>query len=493
MTSKNTSLGELSSIQAAHSLISDRTLTPQDLFSESLRSIRTTADRYNYMMFLDEDALAKRERVRCESLDPRGVSLLDNIPILLKDNMDTDDMPTTAGSVILAQLEHPRCDAPVVSTLRSSGAIIVGKANLSEWSNFRGSNSISGWSGVGGQCRNAIDESRSPGGSSSGSAVAVALGAVRVAIGTETDGSLMCPAAFNGVVALKPTHGLISSEGVVPISKSQDTVGPIARSVLDVACAFITMSEKSRPFELLDSIKAYTKESFTDFKKPRIGIATSSLFGYHSGTDKVIFEAVEALSERVELVRDCDRGKGNALKVSNELEFEVLITEFAFGIERYMATRAVLPVRALEWLIDENKKNESLELSLFGQELFEAALSRRSDLSSLRYLQALGTNRSNSRRKLRSVFDKDKIDVILAPTMSPAPLIDHRVGDAIIGSGYSIAAVSGYPSLTLPAGYVNDLPVGILLIGKPNDEITLLSIAALIEEALSFKLKVANQ
>ncbi len=483
---------EFSSVETARSLMLDQTVSPLDLFVESLQTIRRTADKYNYMVFLDEDALAKRERTTSGSLDRTKASLLDNIPILVKDNIETKDMPTTAGSVILAQLGFPSHDAPVVSTLRNSGAVIVGKANLSEWSNFRGMNSISGWSGIGGQCRNAIDEARSPGGSSSGSAVAVALGAVRVAIGTETDGSLMCPAAFNGVVALKPTHGVIPTKGVVPIAKSQDTVGPIARSVLDVASAFITMAELDHPFELFESIKTFTKESFTDVKKPKIGVATSSLFGYHSGTDKVVFEAIDAFSERVELVRDCDKGRGNALKVSHELEYEVLISEFAFGIEEYMSTRTVLSGRALEWLIEENKKNKSLELSLFGQELFEDAMNRKDDLSSLRYLQALAANRSTSRRRIDRVFTKGDIDVILAPTMSPAPMIDHRIGDAIVGSGYSIAAVSGYPSLTLPAGYVNDLPVGILLIGKPHKEITLLSIAALVEDALSFKLKAAN-
>ncbi len=489
MTRSHNFPSELSSVEELGSQLDEKMITHQDLFSACLDSMNETARDYGHILFTDEDALDKRGANKTASKDVKRRSLLDGIPILIKDNIDTSDMPTTAGSTILAQLEPPKRDASIVSILRNSGAVIAGKTNLSEWSNFRGLNSISGWSGVGGQCKNAVDPTRSPGGSSSGSAVAVALGVVRVAIGTETDGSLMCPAAFNGVVALKPTHGLISTEGVVPIAKSQDTVGPIGRSVLDVASAFITMSLSNDPFALLDSIKSYAQRSFTDLKRPKVAVATDSLFGYHQATDAIIYDAIETLNKRLEVVMECDKGKTNSLKVSDDLEYEVLISEFAFGIERYMSTRITTTGRSLEWLVSENEKEKHRELVLFGQELFEDALTRRDDLSSPRYLQALTSNRSNARKKLSRAFAYHDVDVIVAPTTSPSPLIDDRVGDFHLGSGYSIAAVGGYPSLTLPAGYVNDLPVGLLLIGKPYKEIQLLSIAAVMEDMLSFQLK----
>jgi amidase len=465
-------------------------MTVGDAFEDCVSFINETNATYRYLTYLDECALSSYERSRVSSEKFEQRSLLDGVAVLVKDNIDSADMPTTAGSLVLAQLPHPRSDAPVLAALRAAGCIVMGKANLSEWSNFRGSNSISGWSAVGGQCANALNPRRSPGGSSSGSAVAVSLGVVRIAVGTETDGSLMCPASFNGVAALKPTHGVLSTKGVVPIAKSQDTVGPIARSILDLSRAFITMAGLKNPFSLFDSIKEFTKETFETTKTPRIGVASSSLFGYHTRTDEIVNATLKELSKRLDVVYDCDSGERNALRVSSELEYEVLLNEFAYGIEEYLASRSLpshVTGRALNWLVNENRALKDKEMGLFGQELFESALERPSDLSSLRYLQALATNRSNAIRRLDRAFSTYSLDVIAAPTISPAPLIDERLGDFVLGAGYSIAAVSGYPSLTMPVGDIDGLPVGLLLIGKPKQEIELLSIAAVIEDFIAFE------
>ena len=407
------------------------------------------------------------------------------IPVLLKDNIDTGDrMLTTAGSLALTAAPAPR-DAGLVERLRKAGALILGKTNLSEWANFRSSHASSGWSGVGGQTRNPHALDRNPCGSSAGSAAAVAAGLTTVAIGTETDGSIICPAAMNGIVGIKPTLGLVSRAGIVPISHNQDTAGPMARNVSDAAALLsVIAGTDPRDPATVDAGKYAT--DYTRFLDPdglrgkRIGVVRQ-LAGNEPNADRVLDEAIGTMKAQGAIIVD-----PVVLPHLSELgdpEMTVLLYDFKHDLDAYLATRIGLPVHTLADLIAFNQAHASEEMSWFGQELFEQA-AKKGPLSDKVYVDALATaKRLSGPEGIDAALTAQHLDALLAPSSGPAFMTDLVLGDHIVsgdptvGGASQPAAVAGYPSLTVPAGWAHGLPVGIVWFGAKWSEPTLIAIA----------------
>ncbi len=415
---------------------------------------------------------------------PRGP--LHGIPVLLKDNVDTADrMTNTAGSLAL-EGSHPPSDAALARRLRDAGAILLGKANLSEWANFRSSRSVSGWSGRGGQCRNPYALDRNPCGSSSGSGVAVSANLTALAVGTETDGSIVCPATTCGVVGIKPTVGLVSRAGVIPISETQDTAGPMARSVADAA-ALLSALAGPDPRDRATADAAKHATDYTRFLDPdglrgaRIGVARN-LAGFHPDTDHVFDEAVAELKRRgAEVIDPVDVPN---IKDLGDPEFEVMLYEFKAGLEAYLATLGPkAPIRTLADAIAFNSRNKDREMPHFGQETFLKA-QEKGPLTTPAYREALDKCRRLSRAEgLDAVLDKNRLDALVAPTGAPAWVIDPVSGDHYVGGNSTPAAVSGYPSISLPMGFVFGLPVGLSFIGRAWSEPVLVRLAHAFEQA----------
>ena len=414
---------------------------------------------------------------------PRGP--LHGIPVLLKDNVDTADrMTNTAGSLAL-EGSHPPSDAALARRLRDAGAILLGKANLSEWANFRSSRSVSGWSGRGGQCRNPYALDRNPCGSSSGSGVAVSANLTALAVGTETDGSIVCPATTCGVVGIKPTVGLVSRAGVIPISETQDTAGPMARSVADAA-ALLSALAGPDPRDRATADAAKHATDYTRFLDPdglrgaRIGVARN-LAGFHPDTDHVFDEAVAELKRRgAEVIDPVDVPN---IKDLGDPEFEVMLYEFKAGLEAYLATLGPkAPIRTLADAIAFNSRNKDREMPHFGQETFLKA-QEKGPLTTPAYREALDKCRRLSRAEgLDAVLDKNRLDALVAPTGAPAWVIDPVSGDHYVGGNSTPAAVSGYPSISLPMGFVFGLPVGLSFIGRAWSEPVLVRLAHAFEQ-----------
>jgi amidase len=417
---------------------------------------------------------------------PRGP--LHGIPVLIKDNIDTaDGMETTAGSLALLG-SKPARDAFVVGRLRAAGAVIIGKTNLSEWANFRSNRSSSGWSGRGGQTHNPYALDRNPSGSSSGSAAAVSADLAAVAIGTETDGSIVSPSSACGVVGIKPTVGLVSRSGIIPISHSQDTAGPMARTVADAATLLgaITGVDPSDPAsrESEGRFPADYRESLKPggLRGARIGILRAERFGFAPKVMPVLETAVAALKrEGAEVV---DPVEVPTLGQTGRSEYEVLLYEFKADLAAYLASRPGAAIHSVEDLIEFNKKNAAREMAFFGQEVLEAA-AKKGPLTDKAYRDALARDRELTRAKgIDAVLAKHKLDALLVLTGGPAHLTDLINGDADTGGSSSLAAVAGYPSITIPAGQVFGLPVGISLIGKAWSEPALIRLAYGLEQAL---------
>ena len=407
------------------------------------------------------------------------------IPVLLKDNIDTGDrMHTTAGSLALMAAPAPR-DATITARLRAAGAVILGKTNLSEWANFRSNHASSGWSGVGGQTRNPYLLDRNPCGSSAGSGAAVAAGLATVAIGTETDGSILCPASMNGLVGIKPTLGLVSRAGIVPISANQDTAGPMARSVTDAA-ALLTVIAGSDP---RDPATAEADEHATDYTKfldpnglkgKRIGVVRE-LAGNEPNADRVLDAAIAAMKAQGAIIVDPVK-----LPHLNELggpEMTVMLYDFKHDINAYLATRTGLPVHTLADLIAFDETHAKQEMPWFGQELFVQAEAK-GPLTDAAYREALAKAKKLAGPEgIDAALRAHHLDALLAPSWGPAfttdlILGDHIVsGDPTIGGASQPAAVAGYPSITVPAGWAHGLPVGIVLFGARWSEPTLIAIA----------------
>ena len=413
---------------------------------------------------------------------------LHGLPIVIKDNIETlEPIATTAGSLALKDNVTGR-DAHVVQRLRAASAIVLAKANLSEWANYRSRFSISGWSAVGGQTRNPHDPARGPSGSSSGSAVSVAAGFAAAAIGTETDGSITCPAAVNGLVGLKPTVGLVSRSGIVPISHSQDTAGPITRTVRDAALLLTVMSG----VDPLDPVTAKAAARGFDFgvalngerlNGARIGVMRA-FTGYHPATDAVFETALARLSAAgAALIDIADRIDRQAIGAA---EAVVLRTEFKAGLEAYLAARdpTKVRVRSLADLIAFNIAHADQEMPLFGQDLLVAA-DAAEDLSDPDYLKARRTGRRLAGRDgIDRLLAARDVIVLVAPTMGPAALIDQVLPDRYIGAGFGgWAAVAGYPHLTVPMGLAGGLPVGLSIIGPAWSDARVLAVGHAFERS----------
>lgn len=422
------------------------------------------------------DALSIADELDAERTKrgPRGP--LHGIPVLLKDNIDTvDRMTTTAGSLALSG-STARFDADVAQRLRAAGAVLLGKTNLSEWANFRSTRSSSGWSARGGQCRNPYALDRSPGGSSSGSAVAVAANLALVAIGTETDGSIVSPASINGVVGIKPTVGLVSQTGIVPIAKSQDTAGPIARTVRDAALTLAAISNTT-PRQRDSSRKIFDPDGL---RGARVGVARR-FFGFHSIADEVAEAALQTIRDAGGVVIDPVGWPSTPLW--DQVETEVLLYEFKNGLNAYLRERRPdAGVQSLRDVIAFNQEHRDQEMAFFGQELFHLA-AEKGPLSEPRYLAALALNQRLAREDgIDRVMDRDRLDAIVAPTRGPAWMIDLINGDQRSGSSARPAAAAGYPHVTVPAGDGFGLPVGFSFFGRAWSEPVLIRLAFAFEQ-----------
>nr|WP_238355875.1 amidase [Kribbella sandramycini] len=416
-------------------------------------------------------ARTEAARLDTERDDGRVRGPLHGVPVLVKDNVDTADLRTTAGSLALAEQPPPPQDAPIVRRLREAGCIILGKTNLSEWANFRGSSSSSGWSAYGGLTRNPYALNRSAGGSSSGSGAAVAAGLADFAIGTETNGSIVCPAALNGVVGLKPTVGLVPQQGIVPISHSQDTAGPMTRTV-EQAAALLNV--------LADGDTDYTASCRgEDLSGVRIGVPRGPLWGYSVGLDQVTEQALEILSR-------CGATLVDHLSLpapgGDEDQLQVLAHEMKVDMAAYLGTRAPGGPRTLDDLIAFNRAHADQELQWFGQDLLERSAATQG-LDAAEYVAARLTAVQAGRGGIDDLLRANDLDALVCPAYSPAWSIDLVNGDQVLGSCSSHAALAGYPLLSVPSGLVGGLPVGLAFSGTGGSDATLIRLAHAFETA----------
>jgi amidase len=462
-----------------------------ELYAARIEQIDRSGPTLRSVIEMNPDALSIADALDAERTAGKLRGPLHGIPVLIKDNIDTADrMMTTAGSLALEGSPALR-DAFVVERLRAAGVIILGKTNLSEWANFRSTRSTSGWSGRGGQVRNPYVLDRNPCGSSSGTAVAIAANLAAVGIGTETDGSVVCPSSASGLVGLKPTVGLVSRAGIIPISRTQDTAGPMARTVADAAALLTVMAgvdpRDSATKESAGKGRDYTKALDANaLTGTRIGVARKRYFGYSPKTDAVIDQAIATMKAQGAVIVDpADLPTASQL---DDCELEVLLYEFKTDLNAYLASRgATANVKSLEELIAFNEKAHDREMAYFGQELLEMA-QKKGTLSAPAYRQALRTCRTRARALgIDAVIKKHRLDAIVAPTGSPAWPIDLINGDHFIGASSSPAAIAGYPNITVPAGYVQGLPVGISFFGGAWSEPTLIGLAHAFEQATSHR------
>jgi amidase len=441
----------------------------------------------HHVIETNPDARAIADAVDAERRGGRTRGPLHGIPVLVKDNIDTADrMSTTAGSLAL-EGSRPVRDAFVVERLRAAGAIILGKTNLSEWANFRSTHSSSGWSGRGGQGRNPYALDRTPSGSSSGSGGAVAASYCAVAVGTETDGSVTSPSAACSLVGMKPTIGLVSRSGIIPIAHSQDTAGPMARTVTDAAILLGVLAgadprdavTNTRRPPVVDYVRALDAAGL---RGARIGVARKSYTGYSATADAAFEQALRAMKDAGAVIVDpADIATAGKF---DDAEFEVLLYEFKADLEAYLrALPAGARARTLDDLIAFNKAHAATELPYFGQEIFEMA-AKKGPLTTPAYRKALDKCRLLSRTQgLDATFGKHRLDALVAPTQGPPSTIDLVNGEKYSGSSTTPCAVAGYPAITVPMGYAFGLPLGVTFMGLPWSEGALLKYAYAFEQA----------
>jgi amidase len=460
-------------------------------YLERIEAIDRGGIRLGSVIEVNPDTEEIASRLDDERREGRSRGPLHGVPILIKDNLDTADrMMTTSGSLALVG-HHAKRDATVVRALREAGAVIIGKLNQSEWANFRSPHSTSGWSGRGGQCRNPYALDRTPWGSSGGSGAAASANLAAATIGTETDGSIVLPAAANGVVGIKPTVGLTSRAGVIPISRSQDTVGPLGRTVADAAAllsAIVTGADALDPGTSGSAGKAGI--DYTRFLDPRglagarIGVARKVYFGYSEKADAIVEEAIRAMRELgAEVVDPADLPHADQLTFLGT-ELTVLHYEFKALLNKYLSgVGPELPVHSLADVIAFNEQHAADELRYFGQETMLAAEAKGS-LDELEYRAALAHNHRISRTEgIDAVMDEHRLDALVMPTCTAAWKIDYVLGDHIQGMGTSPAAMAGYPLVSVPAGFVQEMPVGLLFTGRAYSEGTLIRLAFAFEQA----------
>jgi amidase len=460
-----------------------------EYFLERIEAVDRSGPSVNSVIEVNPDALSIARQRDGERAAGKSRGPLHGIPVLIKDNIDTRDrMQTTAGSLAL-EGSHARRDAFIVRRLRASGAVILGKTNLSEWANFRGVRSISGWSSRGGLTRNPHALDRSACGSSSGSAAAVAAGLCAGAVGTETDGSIICPSQTCGIVGIKPTLGLLSRSGIIPIAHSQDTAGPMARTVEDAAVMLgvLAAADARDPATQPKSRRAF--RDYTDFldrdglRGARLGVARNML-----GSDARIAAIMDSCLDLMKglgavIIDPADLPNSDAF---GETELEVLLYEFKHGLNAYLSSLGPRsPVHSLEEVVRFNEENSARVMPYFGQERMTAALEK-GPLSSKEYRQALSRNRRLTRREgIDALVRAERLDAVVAISGGPAWMVDLVNGDtrAWDMASTSPAAVAGYPHITVPAGEIFGLPIGISFFSRAWSEPALLRIAYAFEQA----------
>ena len=459
------------------------------IYLDRINEIDKSGPALNSVICINPDAMAIAEQLDKELAAGKPRGPLHGVPVILKDNIDTHDkMPTTAGATVLRN-SFPDNDSFVAKKLREAGAVIIAKSNLSEWANFRSETSSSGWSGVGGQTKNPYVLDRNPCGSSSGSGVAVASNLCMFAIGTETNGSIVCPSNNNGIVGIKPTVGLISRAGIIPISYTQDTPGPMSRTVADAAAALgaMTGTDPSDPKTLESEGKIYS--DYTGFLKTdgikgkRIGLLKKSM-GFSDKVDILMKNSVEWMKANGAEVIEIEFPKGENY---GDASFEVMLYEFKDGLNKYFASLGEdAPLKSVSELIEFNRK-DTVELEYFDQKILEMA-DKKGDIESAEYKKALATMLKATREDgIDKVMNGLKLDAIIAPTGSPAWKTDKLLGDHYIGGSSSLAAISGYPAITVPMGFVENLPVGITFFGRGWSEPVLLEIAYSFEQGTNHR------
>ena len=458
-----------------------------ELYLARIEQVDRAGPTLNAVLELNPDAIEIADALENERRTNGARGLLHGIPVILKANIDTADrMTTTAGSIAL-EGSIARRDAFLVKRLRDAGAVILGKANLSEWANFRGKHSISGWSSQGGQTRNPYDPRRSPCGSSSGSAVAVAADMCAVSVGTETDGSIVCPAQTCGVVGIKPTLGLVSRSGIIPVAHSQDTAGPMGRSVEDAAILLNVLAGVDLQDPLGPQAEGKCDVDYTAELHPealcgaRLGVARNYL-GAHPKIDAVFERALSILSDLGAVIID-PASIETAGKLSDS-EREVLLYEFKHDLNLYLTSLGdQAPVKSVEDVIAFNKAHADRVMPHFGQELMEMAQTK-GPLTEKAYCEALAANHRLARDEgIDTTLKKFHLDAIIAPTGGPAWLIDEIIGDANITSCSSVAAIAGYPHVTVPAGLCDGLPVGLSFFATAWEDAKLICYAYAFEQA----------
>jgi amidase len=464
------------------------TLTSRALTQAYLDRIAAVDDNgptLNSIIELNANAVSDADALDRERQAGRVRGPLHGVPLLIKDNIDVAAMVNSAGS--LAMKDHrPSRDAFLVARLREAGAVILGKTNLSEWANIRSTRSTSGWSSRGGQTKNPYVLDRNPCGSSSGTGTAIAASLAAIGVGTETDGSIMCPSAVSGLVGVKPTVGLVSRTGIIPISASQDTAGPMARSVADAALLLSAMAGVDAADTGTRGAEGRIVADYTTFLNPgalkgkRFGLVRQAM-GHHPDVDAQTEKAVALMKEAGAEVVDV---RIATFDKWNDPELEVLLYEFKDGVNRYLASSRA-PHASLEALIAWNKANAAQAMPYFGQELFERAQAK-GPLTDAAYVKAKETARRLAGSEgLVAALQRDKLDALVAPTMSPAWPTDLVLGDHFAGiSGYGMAAVAGTPSLTVPIGDSHGLPLGLAFMGAAYSEGDLLSFAFALEKKL---------
>jgi amidase len=459
-------------------------MSARGLTQTYLTRIADIDKRLNSVIEINPDALSIADRMDAERKAGKVRGPLHGIPVLIKDNIDTaDKMKTTAGSLALSDAPTPKQDAFIVTQLRNAGAVIIGKTNLSEWANFRSTKSSSGWSGRGGQTHNPYVLDRNPCGSSSGTGSAIAANLAAIGVGTETDGSVICPSATCGIVGIKPTLGLVSRSGIIPIAHSQDTAGPMCRTVADAA-ALLTVMAASDPNDAITSAAAREKKDYTQFLQKdglrgmRIGVARQ-YFGRNSKVDALIEPQMQVLKDAGAILVDVEFPK---LQNFGDAEYEVLLYEFKADLNKYLAGRGGTH-KTLKDLIDFNNKNADKELPYFGQEIFIQA-DAKGDLTERAYQIALMQSKMMTQEQgIDAVAASAKVDAFVAPSGGTAWMTDLVNGDCGVFESSSLAAVAGYPNITVPAGYIQGLPVGTSFFGKAFTEPTLIKAAYAYEQA----------
>jgi amidase len=458
-----------------------------DKYLARIEAIDRSGPALHSVIEINPDARTVADQLDAERKSRGARGPLHGVPILIKDNIATADrMMTTAGSLALAGATPPK-DAFIVQRLRAAGAVILGKTNLSEWANFRSTHSTSGWSGRGGQTKNPYALDRNPSGSSSGSGAAIAANLAAAAVGTETDGSIVSPSNNNGLVGFKPTLGLLSRSGIVPIAHSQDTAGPMTRTVADAAALLGAMAgaDVDDPATRRATPTDYTRSLDPNgLKGARIGVVRNKYFGNSRGTDALAEAAIAVMKHQGATI--VDPANIPTLGKFDDGEFQVLLYEFKADLNKYLTwLGAASPVHSLKDVIAFNDAHKDQEMPYFGQEIMTMA-EKKGPLTSAKYVAALARNRQMARALgIDATMTKFKLDALFAPTSGPAGLIDLVNGDSSSGgaSPSTVTSVAGYPHITVPGGFYRGLPVGMSFFGRAWSEPTLIKLAYAYEQA----------